>query len=80
MLSYATLKKALCPTESLVILQCEDMTLTLEGRNLSGVLALIQDANLRALYPFDPEQFDERPPEEPVITRILREPEGGLAG
>lgn len=74
LLPYTTLKKALCPTESRVILVCEEMTLILEGRSLSGVLALIQDTNLRALYPFDPARFDERPPEEPVITRITREP------
>lgn len=74
MLPYTTLRKVLCFSESRVILQCEDMTLTLEGRNLSGLLSLIQDVNLRAIYPFDPEQFDERPAEEPVITRILREP------
>ena len=72
MLPYSALKRVLCPSEEHVIFECENMILTIKGRNLSGLLSLLQDRNLRAIYPFDPEQFEERPAEEPVILSIER--------
>jgi len=72
MIPYRELRKVRCPSAQVVELHCVDGVIILEGRNLTGLLVLVQDAKLRALYPFDAAQFAEPPIDEPVIIRIER--------
>ena len=72
MLPYRALQKVACPSEERVELHLADGVIALTGRYLSGMLALIQDAQLRSLYPFERTYFAEPPEGEPVITQIVR--------
>lgn len=76
MLPYSALRKVSCPSDERIELHVSDGVIALTGLHLSGLLALIQDAQLRSLYPLVRSRHASPPDGEPVITQISRHESG----
>lgn len=78
-LPYAHLLEVISTSHQYLALFYTNLILSIEGRNLTGLVELLQDEKIRALYCFHPERFAEPVVEDPVIYKIIREEPHGLA-
>ncbi len=75
--SYAYLVDVIYTSHQFVSLIFTRFVIELRGRNLTALLDLIQDEQLRYVQCYRADFFAEPPPEEPVILSITRQMLGG---
>lgn len=73
LLSYAYLMEVICTSHQFVSLIYTNCVITLEGRQLTAMVELLQDDKIRWLQCFHAARFDEAAEGEPVITHVTRQ-------
>ena len=73
-IGYAHLIRFMCIREELVGLMCSDCTIKIKGERLGPLEELLHDQKVRYVQEFDPKQFGEPGPDDPIITKIEVKP------
>lgn len=78
--NYAYLTEVLTTSPQFVSLIFTSVIITVQGRNLSGLLDDLQEERVLSLTPFDAKRFNPPDAEKPYITRIERDSIGTRDG
>jgi len=73
LLSYSYLIEATSTSHQYLSLLFTNVIITLEGRNLTGLIDLLQDERIRWLRCFHPTRHKEPEADAPIITGMVRE-------
>lgn len=72
-LPYTHLIEVLSTSHQYLALFYTNLILSVEGRNLTGLVELLQDEKIRSLHCYHPERYHEPAQEDAVILRITRQ-------
>ena len=72
-LSYAYLQELITTSHQHLSLIYTNCVMHLSGRNLAGLVQLLQDSRVRSVQAFAPGRYNEPSPDQPIITEISRQ-------